>query len=368
MSQVSIQKATYTDPDIESLLAPLGGMSNFINPGDKVLLKINLLSPRKPEQAVTTHPKVVSAVARAVISVGGIPFIGDSPSGTFNQKTLKKAYASSGMVRIADKEGIKLNYNTRSRKVNLSRARRLKRIPICSFIKEADKIISLPKLKTHSFQYMTLACKNMYGVVPGLSKAAYHARFPGRTAFADMLLDILTAVKPHLCIMDGIVGMQGQGPASGDPVRLGLILAALDPVAMDIAVCSILGIEPVALPVLKRAKIRKWWPEKIDYPLLRPEDVSCKSFILPNTADHLLTGKIHPQKSPVITEKCVGCGECETICPKTAITLFGDSSQKRMAQVNYSKCIRCYCCHEVCPEDAILLRLITHGNKPDNLI
>ena len=100
------------------------------------------------------------------------------------------------------------------------------------FIQEADRIIAFPKIKTHAFQFMTLACKIMYGAVPGLTKGAYHARFPSRTSFADMLLDLLTGIKPDLYIMDGIVAMEGQGPANGDPVHLGLVMAATDPVLL----------------------------------------------------------------------------------------------------------------------------------------
>jgi len=157
-------------------------------------------------------------------------------------------------------------------------------------------------------------------------------------------------VKPQLVIMDGILGMQGQGPASGDPVRLGWVLASTDPVAMDITVCRIIGIEPIGIPVLKRAKIRHMWPERIDYPLLKPEDITITGFKLPNTADHLLTGKKPPSKSPIVTDKCNGCGDCEEICPKGAVTVDDE-----VANLNYSKCIRCFCCHEVCPENAIKL-------------
>jgi len=149
------------------------------------------------------------------------------------------------------------------------------------------------------------------------------------------------------------MAMQGQGPGSGNPVKLDLALASTDHVAMDIAVCKILGIEPVGIPVLKMAKVRGWWPERIDYPIHGPEDVAYKGFRLPNTADHLLTGKKPPRKSPVITDKCTACGECESICPKDAVKVKGP-----MAEVIYSKCIRCFCCHEVCPEDAIVLRSV----------
>ncbi|MFC1533596.1 DUF362 domain-containing protein [Thermodesulfobacteriota bacterium] len=356
MAEVSILKATYSEPRIEPLLEPLGGMAEFIEEGDRVLLKVNLLSAREPEKAVTTHPALVRAVALAVKEAGGQPYIGDSPSGTFSKRTLRKAYERSGLEDLANEDNIPLNYDTGIRKLDIPEYKKLKRSPFCNFVLDADKIIALPKLKTHSFQYMTLACKIMYGAIPGLTKAKYHAQFPSRDAFADMLLDVLKMVKPQLVIMDGITGMQGQGPASGDPVELGWVLASTDLVAMDIAICKALGIEPVWIPVLKRAKIRHLWPESIGYPLLSPEEITLKGFKFPNTANHLLTGLRATKKSPIITDKCIGCGDCEQICPKGAVEVTDE-----VAKINYLKCIQCFCCHEVCPEGAIRLGTVKTG-------
>jgi uncharacterized protein (DUF362 family) len=353
MAQVIIKKASYDNLEIDSVLKPLGGMENFIKKGDKVLLKVNLLLAKGPEKAVTTHPEFVRAVAKAVRAAGGSPLIGDSPAGLFSKRVLKKAYKHSGLEELAKEENIPLNYNTGSEKLDIPEGVRLKKSPFCDFVFDVDKIIALPKLKTQSFQYMTLACKIMYGAIPGLTKAKYHAQFARKMAFADMLLDILTLVKPQLYIMDGILAMEGAGPVGGDPVELGLALASTDPVAMDIAVCRTFGIEPVGIPVLKRAKIRNLWPEEIEYPLLNPEDVIYKGFKLPSTAEHLVTGKIAPKKSPIITDKCIGCGDCEEICPKEAVKVNDE-----LAKINYSKCIRCFCCHEVCPENAIKLGVI----------
>jgi len=350
MTTVCIEKADYSDVKIGPLLAPLGGMPRFIQEGDRVLLKLNLLSARGPEEAVTTHPELIGAAAREVIQAGGIPYIGDSPAGAFTRKALEKAYDRTGIADLAERESIRLNYNTASMKMMFPEGKRLRSSSICQFTQEADKIIAFPKIKTHAYQYMSLACKIMYGAVPGLTKGAYHARFPSRASFADMLLDLLTEIKPDLYIMDGIVGMEGQGPADGDPVSLGVVMAATDPVAMDIAVCRLIGIEPIGIPVLKRARVRKWWPASIDYPLLKPEDALRKAFRLPNTADHIISGRPQARKSPIVTNSCVGCGECETICPKDAIEIESD-----VAKVDYPACIRCFCCHEVCPEGAIVL-------------
>ena len=95
MATVSIIKATYSDPEIETLLAPLGGMEQYVKKNEKVLLKVNLLSSKGPERAVTTHPDFVRAVARAVRKAGGEPYIGDSPSGPFSKRNLKKTIWSS---------------------------------------------------------------------------------------------------------------------------------------------------------------------------------------------------------------------------------------------------------------------------------
>jgi uncharacterized protein (DUF362 family) len=353
MAAVSILKSTYSDLNVNTLLAPLGGMACFVKENEKVLLKINLLSSKGPEKAVTTHPEFVRAVARSVKEAGAKVCIGDSPGGTFSKRALNKTYRKSGLEELARQEEIELNFNTDARKLDIPEGKRLKKAPICEYVLNADKVIALPKLKTHSFQYLTLACKIMYGAVPGLTKAKYHAQFPRKASFADMMLDLLTIIKPQLYIMDGILAMQGQGPGSGDPVNLDLVLAATDPVALDIAVCRILGIEPVAIPALRMAKFRGLWPDRIDYPNHEPGEVAFKGFRLPNTADHLLTGQKRPPKSPVITDKCTACGECESICPKTAVKV-----NKWTAEIAYSKCIRCYCCHEVCPEDAIVLRSV----------
>jgi uncharacterized protein (DUF362 family)/NAD-dependent dihydropyrimidine dehydrogenase PreA subunit len=350
---VSIQKSTYTDIDLELLLNPLGGIQKYIKNGERVLLKTNLLTPSRPEKAVVTHPAVINAVAQAILKIGGIPYIGDSPSGQFTKRRLEKIYAKAGLKDLANNLGIELNYDTGSQKIVIPQGKKLKKTILCNFVLNADKIIALPKIKTHSYMIMTLATKIMYGVIPGLTKARYHSMFIKRAAFADMLLDVLSVRKPDLIIMDGIVGMQGDGPSGGTPVNLEVLIASEDAVAMDLAVCTMLGIEPIGLPTLRQAKIRKLWPADISYPLLSPKDVRYTSFLLPSTADYLVTGRKKPNRNPVPTEKCTACGQCEEICPKKAIKII---NQK--VQVDYKKCIQCYCCDETCPYDAIKLEVI----------
>jgi len=347
---VSIQKATYDTADLDALLQPLGGIAAYIHKGDRVLLKVNLLSATTPDKAVVTNPLLVRKTAEAVLRARATPVIGDSPSGQFTKRRLQKAYEKAGLLALSRDLGVELNYDTRATTVPVPHGMRLTSTPLCNFILDTDTIIALPKIKTHSFMIMTLATKIMFGAVPGLTKAKYHAMHLKKSSFANMLLDVLSVATPDLIIMDGIIGMQGEGPGAGDPVQLGVLLASTDPVAMDLAVCRMLHLEPIGIPTLKQAKLRHLWPSEITYPLLSPDDVAFSGFVLPNTAGYLLTGKNAPSKRPVVTTRCTACGQCHEICPKGAITNTGHK-----ATIDYDKCIRCYACHEVCPEKAIVL-------------
>ena len=356
-SLVSIQKSTYDDIDLSALLHPLGGRNHYIKKGERVLLKTNLLIPSDPKKAVVTHPTVIKALAKEVLDIGAIPFIGDSPSGQFTKRRLEKAYQKSGLIAISNELGIELNYDTDVRKINIPEGKKLKKTVFCDFVLDADKIIAVPKIKTHSFMILTLATKIMYGAIPGLTKAKYHSLFFRRTAFADMLLDVLSIRKPDLIVMDGIIGMQGDGPSGGSPVTLGVLLASDNVIAMDLAVCALLAIEPMYIPTLRQAKIRQLWPLEIHYPLLKPQDVLHRDFCLPSSAVSLIKdSKAHRQR-PIPTEKCTACGQCVEICPKQAIQI-----NDRRAMVDYKRCIACYCCHEICPYEAIKLDYIKYTN------
>lgn len=347
---VCIQKNTYNNIDIDSLLKPLGGMNQYIKKGERVLIKTSLLIPSDPKKAIVTHPAVIKAIAEAVIKTGAVPFIGDSPSGQFTKRRLEKTYEKSGLITLANDLGVELNYDTGVTKIDNPNGKKLKKTLFCDYVLNAEKIIAVPKIKTHSYMFMTLATKIMYGAIPGLTKAKYHSLFIKRTAFADMLLDVLSVKKPDLFIMDGVVGMEGDGPSGGTPVDLGILLASEDAVAMDLACCDLLGIEPIRIPTLRQAKIRRLWPPDIHYPLLAPKEAQHVGFRLPSSAVSRITGAKNHRQRPRPTELCTACGECVEICPKQAIQITN-----ARAVVEYSTCIACYCCHEICPYEAIRL-------------
>ena len=352
-SSVCIQKSNYSNIDINQLIKPLGGLKSYIEKGERVLLKINLLNATTPDKAVVTNPSVVAAVANEVIKNGGTPIIGDSPSGQFTKRKLEKVYNKAGLISLSKKFGFELNYDTNYKKISIPNGKRLKNTHICDFVLNADKIIAVPKIKTHSLMIMTLATKIMYGSIPGLTKVRYHSKFIRRKSFAEMLIDLLYIVSPDIIIIDGIIGMQGDGPSGGDPVELNVLFASDNSIAIDLAVCKMLDIEPVGIPTLKEAKIRGIWPKKIIYPLLSPEDVGYKGFILPSTASYLLTDEKKPKKYPVILNNCTACKDCVKICPKKAIQIINNK-----ANVDFEKCIKCYCCHEMCTYNAIKLETI----------
>ena len=204
-SSVCIQRSNYNNIDIYELIKPLGGLKSYIKKGERVLLKINLLNATEPDKAVVTNPNVVSAVANEVIKNGAIPIIGDSPSGQFTKRRLEKVYNKAGLINLSKELGIDLNYDTNYKKISVPNGKRLKNTQICDFVLNADKIIAIPKIKTHSLMIMTLATKIMYGSIPGLTKVRYHSKYIRRKSFAEMLIDVLSVVRPDIIIMDGII-------------------------------------------------------------------------------------------------------------------------------------------------------------------
>lgn len=351
---VCIQRAEYETVDLEGLLGPLGGLSSFVKRGQRVLLKVNLLSASTPGQAIVTDPRLVRIVAEAVLRAEATPFIGDSPAGPLTKGWLTRVYRKAGLLDLSRELDVELNYDTGSVKVPVPGGKALSSVNLASYVRKADVIISLPKIKTHSFQILTLGTKNMFGAVAGLTKARYRSAYMRKSAFADMLLDVVSVVPPAVSILDGVVGMQGEGPgSSGTPVHLGVVMASRDVVSLDLAVCGMLGVEPVRVPVLRQARLRGLWPGEIRYPLLSLGDVAFPGFVLPKTAEKLPGGRLAPVRSPRVLERCNGCGECVRICPRDAMRWVD-----ARVRVELSRCIRCYCCQEVCPERAIVLEEI----------
>ena len=356
---------------IRALVEQMGGMGRFVRPGERIVLKANLLRAAPPESAICTHPAVVEAVAKLVKEAGGTPVICDSPGGALHKEAvLRSLYEKTGMAAAAAAAGAELSIDSSTRTVSLPEGKVLRQAEIITPVAEADGVIDLCKMKTHVLMSMTGAVKNLFGVIPGLSKVGYHATHPDHATFADVLLDLTGYVKPRLSLMDGILAMEGDGPgSSGTPRQAGLLLAAANPLALDTAAGAIMNLPRQDNPVLLAAERRGLTPCRMeDVELiggtveeLRMADYKFPASTKSNLMDFLgplarpaerLCKKALSQTPRIDGAKCVGCGICAKSCPGQAIAMTAPGKKARISQ---KACIHCYCCHELCPQKAVEL-------------
>ncbi|MCL6471861.1 MAG: DUF362 domain-containing protein [Firmicutes bacterium] len=345
---------------LKALLEPFGGLEYFVRPQDKVLIKINLLRSATPDKAVTTHPVVAEAVISAVKDLGATPIIGDSPGGTNTPRQIKNIVEATGIADVCRRTETELVIFDRDPvRIKSPEGKLYTSFTVGRIVRDADVIITLPKLKTHGFMKFTGAVKILFGVIPGMEKAQYHLKVPDRMDFADMLLDIYLAVKPTLSIMDAVVGMEGEGPSGGEPRHIGVLLAATNAIAMDFVASKIIGFDPLDVYTNRAAVYRGLIAglDEISIRGLQIQDIILNDFKAPSSdlADKIPPRLVKFMKNLVTAkpflaapEACTGCGICKQNCPSKAITI----SNKR-PHFDFDKCIRCYCCEELCAELAI---------------
>jgi uncharacterized protein (DUF362 family)/Pyruvate/2-oxoacid:ferredoxin oxidoreductase delta subunit len=363
MSTVAIKKcASYEKKAVleavANCLALLGGMEKFVKRGETVLVKPNLLAPKPPEAAVTTHPEVVRAVLALIKEAGASPVVGDSPG----LGSARKAAEKSGILEVCSEMGVELIELKDLVVADNPKGRTFKKLEVAREALEANRIIDVPKLKTHAQMYLTMAVKNMFGCVPGKLKAQWHLSAGVESRhFASMLLELCMFLSPRLSIMDAVTAMEGNGPGSGDPRHLGLIFASENPVALDAVASAVVGASTDDVPLLKAAKEAGLSEAEAKNNLVlgeRIEDVLVRGFKFPplsstNFTDRLpwfidrplrkaLTARPHIEDG-----KCTLCGVCVGVCPAGVMEKTG------RIQITYDRCIRCYCCQEMCPEGAI---------------
>ncbi len=344
----------------------LDSMENIkpkVRTGSKVLVKANLLKKNSPDDAVTTHPTVVESIVRYFQQLGCKVIVGDSPGGPFNEKSLMAVYKSTGMFDVQKRTGCELNFDTSFVEVKNDEAKMLKNMKIVKAFDEVDFVVSAAKLKTHAMMTYTGAIKNLYGTIPGVTKAEYHFKMNNIENFANAIVDICEYVRPDLSIIDGIEGMEGDGPSSGDKRFVGLIFASENPYALDTVASKIIGIDPLSIPILRVVKERNIFSvdiNDIEFVGLKPQDIDIKQFKLPVSANVNFVGGRVPKfmenwilnnfrPRPVFNHNiCVSCGICAQNCPPKAIDM-----SKGKPEVDLKRCIRCFCCHELCPKKAI---------------
>lgn len=350
---------------VEKILDDIGGLNKFVKERSKVLVKPNLLMKKKPEEATTTHPMVVRVVCEKLLELNCDIVIADSPGGPYNQSSLKSIYKTSGIEEVANDLGVKLNYDVSDVKIHSEKAHALKYMDIIKPVIDADYVINLCKLKTHVMATFTGGTKNLYGCIAGLKKAEIHYRFPTEELFCEnVLLDICDYVNPTLTIMDGVVGMEGDGPSAGNPKEIGVLLASQNPYAIDVAACKIIGLLPNKVATIRGAIKREYIKEDFSDIVIVGEDIEgliIKDYKVPNVSKDLRLFSVKLPKflnepiSKLITPKpvvrfkdCIKCGKCKEACPANTIEMGNKG-----ALIDLNKCIRCYCCHELCPKKAI---------------
>ena len=343
-------------PALERILSLAGGLESLIRPGDAVLLKPNLLSGSDPARRVTTDPALVREVGRIAKDLGAKLWLGDSPALEGTKRAAKRA----GLAAVADELGAEVKDFNEPVRVSAPAGSVFKSLELARPVLEADVVVNLPKLKTHCQMLLTLGVKNLFGSVVAQRKAEWHHMVGAdRDTFASLLLDIERTVAPSLTILDGVWGMHVLGPKNGEAFHYGLLAASRNALALDLAVCDLLGVARSRFPLARAARKRGLTPPGITVAGDPAESFSLKGLELPSL-DSLdiipgildgFTRRFLVSRPVADPELCVSCGECARICPEQAVS-FAKSS----AVFDHDRCIRCYCCHEVCPEDAISFR------------
>lgn len=333
-------------------------------PGKSVLIKPNLLSTRPPEDAVTTHPSVVRAVAELALRNGCKPAIGDSPPFAGESPARwQRLVDVTGMSQIASDLGIDLKrFEDGSVELANPDGRLYHSFQIAAAVAEADVLVNVAKLKTHGLTVLTGAVKNVFGCIPGIQKGLFHVKAAeDRETFAQMIVDLCRAVNPAVHVVDAIVGMDGEGPNNGTRKPIGAVLASSDPVALDAVSAALVGVDPLSVQTTRLAHEQGLGCGDLSGIEMRGtplDDLEVHDFRLssgtnewgriPHPIRQMLRRQLIPSPR-MIRRECVGCGDCVSACPAQAITPGNPPS------VDYQKCIRCYCCHEVCNFGAVKL-------------
>lgn len=340
----------------------LGAGKEFFS-GKKVVLKPNLVIPASPDKCITTHPVIVEAAARYVTEAGGSALIAESPGGPYTEALLGLSYRVSGITAAAERSGAQLNTDTSFGSFYAPEAVTSHYFDVITPILEADIIINLPKLKTHTLTMLSAAAKNLFGVVPGVNKLQTHARYKNQDVFQSALVDLASALcasKTVLSVVDAIDAMEGNGPSGGNPKHAGCIVSGFNPFTVDLVCAEMTGISG-EVKMLGYAAERGLCPRSVDSVEITGDGTGLfkvPGFAKPDTRRGKKLESLPRFLSPrpaVNREKCIGCGVCHESCPEKTIVMKKAGGMKK-AQIRDKACIRCFCCQELCPAKAIRIK------------
>ncbi len=347
------------------MIDAVGGMPAVLNGRKVAIIKPNFVAGRPARTGATTSFELIAAVADEVRAAGATPAMYETPGTEFDREA---TFAILGLEEFCREHDIALLRSTDDwLEVRPNGARRLKRFHVPSAVAGAC-LINLPVLKTHVVSGVSLAMKNLMGLLPREDRRAMHT-----FGIQQCIVDLNRGVRPDLSIVDGAVGQDGEGPLYGRAAHLGVLVGGRDSLAVDLACCRICGVDPHAIGHLRLGQ-EQLGPREVT---LRGDANSLKhSFKLPDvpalyrfafwlmypldypyhrvTGRHLCTaiyetGLIgtRPRINPA---SCTHCGACVTACPLPNVI---DLSTLK---INPRTCQRCLLCLEACPEGAISVK------------
>jgi uncharacterized protein (DUF362 family)/ferredoxin len=344
---------------VEGIVEAAGGWDKISPLYRPTLLKPNLMAARAPSRAVTTHPAFIRALAGALRARGREVLIGDSPAGAV--KGIKRIWENTGAAEAARTTGARLvSFEAGGSVRRTVKSRFVEEVRVARICDEAT-VVGAPKLKTHFLTIITGAVKNCMGVIPGLAKAELHRRAPHPDDFSELLVDLLPALAPRFTFVDGVVGLEGDGPASGDARGFGLIAGSYNAAAVDVVIARMLGFGPEDVPTVKFSVEKGLAPPE---PEIVPIGARFSDLVLDDVAmpgslwlRHLprpllrFAGRQFVIRPAVKGERCSGCGQCVESCPVGAAQMKGE-----VAEIDSSRCIDCLCCYETCADEAVYLK------------
>ena len=373
LNKIAIKKILKDDVKsaVFEALRLIDAQSLFTKSKMKILIKPNLIIPKNPKRAVTTHPAVIKAVIQWIKQFKPKKIIVAESSGTNTQGLTEKAFNECGVRAVCEEEGIEWVpfEKTKIKFYQVKKPLVLKEFPASFLLEEVDLIINIPKIKTHRQCLLTCSIKNMFGTVILGNKSRIHFMFPNNVVFNSALADVYSVSQPQLAIIDGYFCQEGNGPTAGDVVKLDLVIAGYDPVALDTLVCNIIGFDNKEVLHIAKAEQKGLGSSDLTKqnffgePLLSVKRNFKKPknqfyiFQLFKTLSEYVIKKLFPQVIEFDLSKCKLCSICWKNCLVQALSPPIKLIRGHSPKWDKELCIKCYCCAEFCPYEVINFRI-----------